>query len=96
MTSNYTIATDPTAAVTASTDVASFPVSKTLSGVASTTTAGGTGATFKVTTDANGKIDTVLIDTTGFGYTKGDTVTITAAQLAAADGEFGRHYCGNL
>ena len=86
LTSNYTIATDPTAAVTASTDAASFPVSKTLSGVASTTTAGGTGATFKVTTDANGKIDTVLIDTTGFGYTKGDTVTITAAQLAAADG----------
>ncbi|MDA8943052.1 flagellar hook-basal body complex protein [Alphaproteobacteria bacterium] len=84
--SNYTIATDPTAAVTASTDAASFPVSKILSGVASTTTAGGTGATFKVTTDANGKIDTVLIDTTGFGYTKGDTVTITAAQLAAADG----------
>jgi flagellar hook protein FlgE len=47
LTSNFTIATDPTAAVTASTDPA-FPVSKTLSGVVSTATAGGTGATFKV------------------------------------------------
>ena len=86
LTSNFTIATDPTAAVTATTAAASFPASKTLSGVASTATAGGTGATFTVTTDANGKIDTVLVDTIGFGYAAGDTVTITAAQLAAADG----------
>ena len=34
-------------------------------------------------TDANGKITNVLIDSTGFGYTKGDTVTISAADLAA-------------
>jgi flagellar hook protein FlgE len=86
LTSNFTIATDPTAAVTATTDAASFPASKTLSGVASTATAGGSGATFTVTTDANGKIDTVLIDTIGFGYSAGDTVTITAADLATADG----------
>src|SRR6056300_3150 len=86
LSSNYTIATDPTSAVTASTDLASFPVSKTLSGVVSTATADGTGATFTVTTDANGKIDNVLIDVSGFGYTTGDTVTITAAELAKADG----------
>ena len=90
LSSNYTVTTDPTAAVTASTDAAAFPVNKVLTGVASTTTTpnsgGGTGATFRVTTDANGKIKNVLIDATSFGYTVGDVVTISAAQLAAADG----------
>jgi flagellar hook protein FlgE len=90
LSSNFNVTTDPTAAVTASTDAAAFPVNKVLTGVASTTTTpnsgGGTGATFRVTTDANGKIKNVLIDATSFGYTVGDVVTISAAQLAAADG----------
>ena len=89
LSSNFTIATDPTSAVTASVNTGAFPANKTLSGVASTTTTpsagGGAGATFKVQTDANGKITNVLIDSTGFGYTKGDTITIYAADLAAAD-----------
>jgi flagellar hook protein FlgE len=87
LTSNFKITTDPTTLVTAPTDAESFPVSKTLTGVASTATTGtGTGATFKVETDANGKITNVLIDATGFGYTPDDIVTISGAQLAAADG----------
>ena len=68
---------------------AAFPINKVLTGVRQQRLRqirGGTGATFRVTTDANGKIKNVLIDATSFGYTVGDVVTISAAQLAAADG----------
>ena len=79
LTSNFSVTTDPTTTGT-------FPASKNLTGVLSTATTGtGSGATFKVETDANGKIKNVLIDSTGFGYSVGDTITLTAAQLAAAD-----------
>ncbi|MDA9013160.1 flagellar hook-basal body complex protein [Alphaproteobacteria bacterium] len=86
LSSNFNIKTDPTAAVTASTDAAAFPTGKTITGVASTS-ANGTDATFTVKTDANGKIENVLIETTGFGYEVGDEVTISAANLAALDGD---------
>ena len=86
LSSNFNIKTDPTAAVTASTDTAAFPTGKTITGVASTS-ANGTDATFTVKTDANGKIESVLIETTGFGYEVGDEVTISAADLAALDGD---------
>ena len=86
LSSNFNIKTDPTVAVTASTDTAAFPTGKTITGVASTS-ANGTDATFTVKTDANGKIESVLIETTGFGYEVGDEVTISAADLAALDGD---------
>ena len=65
LSSNFKITTDPTAAVTASTDDAAFPIKK-LTGVRQQRLheGGGTGATFRVTTDANGKIENVLIDAT--------------------------------
>ncbi len=83
LSSNFTVATDPSVTT-------AFPASATLSGIASTATTGtGTGATFRLTTDANGAINGLEIDSVGFGYTTGDTITLTAAQLAAATGGTG-------
>ena len=79
LSSNFKITTDPTA-------LTPFPAGKTISGVASTS-ANGTGATFDVKTSASGEIESVLINATGFGYSVGDTVTITAADLAALDND---------
>jgi flagellar hook protein FlgE len=79
LSSNFKITTDPTA-------LTLFPAGKTISGVASTS-ANGTGATFDVKTSASGEIESVLINATGFGYSVGDTVTITAADLAALDND---------
>jgi len=79
LSSNFKITTDPTA-------LTPFPVGKVISGVASTS-ANGTGATFDVKTSASGEIESLLIATTGFGYSVGDTVTIAAADLAALDND---------
>ena len=53
--------------------------------VDTTTTGNGAGATFKVTRDSAGVVDSVTIVSGGYGYANGDLVTIPGDSIGGVD-----------
>lgn len=58
---------------------------RSYSGVATTTTSGGSNATFAITRNASGIVSSVLITTSGFKYAVGNTLTIPGSGIGGVN-----------
>ena len=63
---------------------AAYDVSASITGVAGVSEFAGSGATFDVTTDANGTISTITVNTGGINYEIDEVITIGGGLLGGA------------